>query len=211
MMPRKSTQSDSGLARTRRRLTGPQTATMAPREVYLQDAAPVSKKLLIASVCSAIVIMGISCASFCAFRRPVLARCFRQCSHALHLSPQVTVDQRFVSVISFVLLDPNSTDCILPIRHLLPVFCAVSQVTTSFTLNGASQPIPAGERCPFGPFRIESTSASQVRITVNAKARQHSYPCNIICFQIIAHCSHRSDQPWCGYSIIDSFHRCKNK
>ena len=105
----KSTQSESGLAQPTRPAaagTAPQNATMAPREVYLQDAAPVSKKLLIASVCSAIVIMGISCASFCAFHRPVLARCFRQCSHALHLSPQFTVDQPFVSVISFVLLDP---------------------------------------------------------------------------------------------------------
>jgi hypothetical protein len=41
------------------------------REVYLQDATPMSKKLLIASVCSAIVIMGISCA-FAFPRSPVL-------------------------------------------------------------------------------------------------------------------------------------------
>lgn len=50
-------------AETEPRRRNKKVATMAPREVYLQDAAPMSKKLLIASVCSAIVIMGISCAS----------------------------------------------------------------------------------------------------------------------------------------------------
>ena len=37
---------------------------------------------------------------------------------------------------------------------------AVSQVTTSYSIGGTSQPIPGGERCPFGPFRLEATSAS---------------------------------------------------
>ena len=99
-----------------------------------------SKKLLIASVCSAIVIAGISCA-FLVFQPA--------------LTIDVTACHWFSALMIFELptLIPNS---------LAPTSRAVSQVTTSYSIGGTSQPIPGGGNiCPFsGPFRIEVSFAA---------------------------------------------------